>query len=304
MTKFFSPDAIKSAMELKARDDDVLLCSYPKSGTNWTEQIILLLRNKGKPITDGLEHMLACPFVEMIGADAVEKQESPRFYKMHFDYQTMPQRPEAKYIVVIRNPKDTLISMYHFLNTDVHGHQGGRLESFFEHYITGDIPYGSYFDHLLSWYEHRNDPNVLFLYYEKMKRDIKSSIMQMADFLGEEYRNLVQDQRVLEDVIHYSSFEYMKEHMGDAMDSVYRKYGFSGIDVDATDLPSGLKYSMKFLKNRPAKNGGNIGMIRKGVVGDGKVTLTSDMNDRMDEEIEKRLRDTEMYQFWKSISCI
>lgn len=30
--------------------------------------------------------------------------------------------------------------------------------------------YGSWFDHVLSWWKHKDDPNILFLKYEEIKK--------------------------------------------------------------------------------------------------------------------------------------
>ena len=46
--------------------------------------------------------------------------------------------------------------------------------------------FGDYFDHVLSWWEYRNDENMLFLKYEDMKKDIISSIIQIASFMNRE----------------------------------------------------------------------------------------------------------------------
>ena len=54
-------------------------------------------------------------------------------------------------------------------------------------YLEGKLEFGDYFDHLLSWWPHRNDKNVLIMKYEDMKKDLKSSVTTIASFLG---RNL------------------------------------------------------------------------------------------------------------------
>ena len=42
----------------------------------------------------------------------------------------------------------------------------------------------SYYEHLLSWWKHRNDPNVLFLFFEEMKQDLESVVKVVASFMG------------------------------------------------------------------------------------------------------------------------
>ena len=64
----------------------------------------------------------------------------------------------------------------------------------------------TYFDHLLSWWEHRNDSNVLLLFYEDMKDDLESVVRMVATFMG------IQDEERIEKAVKMSSFEFMKEH--------------------------------------------------------------------------------------------
>ncbi len=66
--------------------------------------------------------------------------------------------------------------------------------------------FASYFSHLLSWWEHRNDSNVLFLFYEDTKDDLESVVRMVAAFIG------IQDEERIKNAMKMSSFEFMKKH--------------------------------------------------------------------------------------------
>ncbi|XP_014667916.1 PREDICTED: sulfotransferase 1 family member D1-like [Priapulus caudatus] len=38
---------LKRIPQMKMREDDIVICSYPKSGTTWTEEIVSLIKNNG-----------------------------------------------------------------------------------------------------------------------------------------------------------------------------------------------------------------------------------------------------------------
>ncbi|KAG0443224.1 hypothetical protein HPB47_015159 [Ixodes persulcatus] len=100
----------------------------------------------------------------------------------------------AKYIYICRNPFDCCVSFfYHTKAMPEYEFQDGTFDEFFEMFIEGKVDFGDYFDHVLSWYEHRNDPNVLFLTYEDLKKDTATWVLKIADFLGEEYEATSQD---------------------------------------------------------------------------------------------------------------
>jgi len=46
------------------------------------------------------------------------------------------------------------------------------------------VGYGSWFEHVQEFWEHRMDSNVLFLKYEDMHRDLVAMVEQLARFLG------------------------------------------------------------------------------------------------------------------------
>lgn len=287
----FKRELIEEAMDMTPNPGDLIIATYPKCGTTWVGQILMLLLKKGVPPSTGEEAVGLSPYLEAMGVKAIAHQAPPRCYKVHFDYPSVPKQPEAKYFCVIRNPKDCLISFFHFAQTDLLGFKDDEFDLFFDLFVRGKLMYNDFFDHLLSWYERRHDSNVIFLYYEKMKKDIRASIKDIAEFMGPEYAEMIRDPKLLDDVVHYSGFDYMKKTTNELMASVFRKkFGAETDSAAKSDSPW-------VLKKVPV-------MVRKGIVGDWKTSLSSEQNQILDELIEKRIKGTEMYDYWKSIGCI
>jgi hypothetical protein len=57
---------------------------------------------------------------------------------------------------------------------------------FFNIWIKGEVPYGDYFEHVLSFWSHRFDDNLTFLVYEHTKYITRDAVLK-AQFLGEEF---------------------------------------------------------------------------------------------------------------------
>ena len=77
--------------------------------------------------------------------------------------------------------------------------------SFWKKYVAGDVDFGNYLDHLLSWWPHRNDRNVLILKYEDMKKDLKHSVSTITSFID---ANLSVD--IISKIADMTSFAEMK----------------------------------------------------------------------------------------------
>lgn len=45
----FTEEAVKSAQNYRPRDDDVIVVTYPKCGTTWTQVILALVVKQGDP---------------------------------------------------------------------------------------------------------------------------------------------------------------------------------------------------------------------------------------------------------------
>ncbi|KAH6926187.1 hypothetical protein HPB50_015799 [Hyalomma asiaticum] len=70
---FFHEDTIRSTFAYKPRPDDLFLVTYPKCGTTWTQYLILSILTDGHPPKTVVDFMLASPFMEMMGAEAAER---------------------------------------------------------------------------------------------------------------------------------------------------------------------------------------------------------------------------------------
>ena len=167
--------------KLVIRPDDVFIATYPKCGTTWMQQIVKLIANNG--VENGIDLDVFVPWIELMSLDEIESMSSPRFFKTHLPYQLMPgggdpAKTDAKYIYIIRNPKDVAVSFYHFSRTEK------TFVSFFEDFIVGNDQFGSIFSHYRQWWFSKESPNILILTYEQMKRNLCFVVAQVASFLG------------------------------------------------------------------------------------------------------------------------
>ena len=166
--------------------DDLWIASYPKSGTTWTQQIVKLLRANGEQDDKQIIHSI--PYLEgMTWYKGLEMESlpRPRAFMSHFPYDIFPcGRPDTlpcKFIYVARNPKDVAVSYFFFLSMFF---KDMEWEEYWPLFISWKLGFGSFFDHILGWWKHRNDDNVLFLKYEDMKKDLSGTVAKIASYIG------------------------------------------------------------------------------------------------------------------------
>lgn len=191
--KVVTQEQVDIVKGLKLYPDDVWVVAYPKAGTTWLQQIVKLIRTNG--VDDGRKSSEAVPWIEGINNPDpdyrydfdISSMKSPRAFKSHFTYDSMPcglpSTTPCKYIYVARNPRDLAVSYYfHYLGFKYV--KSLEWSDFFSWFSTGSVACGDYFKHTLSWWDHREDDNVLFLKYEDMKRDLHSCIRKISLFMG------------------------------------------------------------------------------------------------------------------------
>ena len=262
------PEWIEKMKEVELRSDDVWIVTYPKCGTTWTQQIVRLIINKGeddgKIIEDAVPWVEAFCTIPEIGRTYridLDKMSSPRAFKSHFPYEMMPcglpNTTPGKYIYVIRNPKDTAVSYFHH-DRAIPLYPLYEWDEYFEKFIKGDVDFGNYFDHVLSWWAHKDDENVLFLKYEDMKKDLPTAVAQIAKFIGQDI-----SKELVDEIAHKTTFANMRR-----------------------DSTANYEWVNK-IRRPEATN-----FMRKGQVGDWKNYFTPEQSARLDAIIDEKLKGT------------
>uniref|UniRef100_A0ABM5ES92 Sulfotransferase n=1 Tax=Pogona vitticeps TaxID=103695 RepID=A0ABM5ES92_9SAUR len=248
--------------EFQLLDDDVVTVSYPKSGTNWMLEILGLIWHDGDP--SWVQSVLMSdrsPWIETAdGLNVALNYPPPRFLTTHLPFQLFPKsflHSKCKIIYVMRNPKDVLVSHYHFAKFFQPLEEPGTMEEFVEKFLNGNVIYGSWFDHVKGWMK-MNRPNVFFISYEELHQDLRGSVKRICYFLGKEL-----DSHQLDEVVKYASFQIMKDN---------KMSNFSQIPEE-------------YMNHKKGK------FMRKGVCGDWKNHLTVAQSEHFDHVYQEKMQD-------------
>ncbi|CAN8000496.1 unnamed protein product [Ixodes hexagonus] len=295
LSYYFRDEQVRSTLAYKPGPQDVFVVSYPKCGTTWTQNLIFHIFSGGISPKDKEEFSTKTPFFELMGAGCIANMPGPGAIKTHLSFQKQPYSKLAKYVYVTRNPYDCCVSYYyHTKGFPAYFFQDGTFDQFFDMFVKGQCEYGDYFDHLLSWYEHRHDPNVLFVTYEGLKRDTQGWVLKMADFLGEEYgRKFRSDPELARSIVEASGVENMKKLFNEALR--LKKTGPplpSGEVQKTVDARSG---TLEDVTRKPMTGD----FVRKGVVGDWRNHFSQEQVERMKSWIALKTAGSDVMQLWK-----
>jgi aryl sulfotransferase len=212
--------------DFKFRDDDIVISTYAKSGTTWMQQMIGQMLFGPDPELGVAE---LSPWLDLrvppkaVKLPMVEAQTARRFLKTHLPVDALVFSPRAKYIYIGRDGRDVVWSMYnHHVNAnalwyqalnDTPGRVGPPIEKppsdirqYFLDWMARDgHPFWPFWDNVRTWWAIRELPNVMFVHFAEMKRDLPGTMRAMARFLDIPVA-AANWPRILE----YCSFEWMK----------------------------------------------------------------------------------------------
>lgn len=208
----FSLETLEQAINYKPKKGDVFIATYPKNGTTWMQQIVYLIQHDAIPPETFDDLYANSVFLEMFGPQGLQAMKPPGSIKIHLPADLAPFSDDAKYIVVVRNPKDTCTSFYHHhRGLDKYYHFTGDLNDFFDLFIGGQVEFGDYFHFVTTWLKKKDKANVMFITYEYMKKNPVDAIRKVAHFIDEKYgRRVETDEKYLQDIVHHSSVSEMK----------------------------------------------------------------------------------------------
>jgi aryl sulfotransferase len=209
------------------RPDDIVIATYAKSGTTWTQQIVSQLIFNGAEDID-LSH--TSPWVDLRvlppeALAAVKSVSHRRFLKTHLPVDALVFSPLAKYLYIGRDGRDAVWSFYnHHANANEHwynalnnapGLVGPRIEppcasvhDYYKQWFDGDgFPIWPFWENVRSWWAIRDLPNVKLMHFNQMKADLAGSIREIAGFL-----EVPIDDATFPAIVEHCSFDYMKSH--------------------------------------------------------------------------------------------
>ncbi|CAG9859341.1 unnamed protein product [Phyllotreta striolata] len=206
------------------RDRDIWIVTFPKTGTTWTQEMVWMIMND-LDFKKGEENLGSrSPFLEVSALFDFRK-----FKKEHSDFKPPPFLDDSLKFVQDESKKGDLCLKTHLpwslLPKSIQDNSKKPKA----------MSYAPYWNHVLPFWERRNQPNLLFLKYEKMVQDLPSVIKEVADFLE---KPLSPENISL--LAEHLSFDSMKKNPAvnyEMVVNLNRKYKFT--DTDGCFMRSG-----------------------------------------------------------------
>jgi aryl sulfotransferase len=212
--------------DFEFRDDDIIVGTYAKSGTTWTQQIVGQLVFNGAP---DVNIAAISPWLDLrvppkeVKYEGLAAQTHRRIMKTHLPVDALRFEPRAKYIYIGRDGRDVLWSMHHHhmsanalwyqLLNDTPGRVGPPIEppnpdirAYFLEWLERDgHPFWPFWENVASWWAIRDLPNVHLIHFADLKTDLPGEMKKLAAFLGIEVAP-----KQWPTLIEHCSFDYMR----------------------------------------------------------------------------------------------
>ena len=253
MKNFSTPEGWQKGLAYQPDPTDVFIVTPPKCGTTWMQQIVHGLRTRGSMDFDEITRVV--PWINMAHDSDIDiyapQVAHPRAFKTHSPLDETPKG--GKYIVILRNPHDALLSHYLFFENFFFEKGSIDIETFARGFY---MPGRAIFKHVIALWDRRKDKHVLPLCYENMKANFPQTVEGVAEFIG-----IPLDDELREIVLKQSDIKFMQAHSDQFEDHIIRKARSA-----AMNLPLD----------------GQLNKVRNGQVGEAKQKVPDEIKKELD----------------------
>ncbi|TNN74245.1 Amine sulfotransferase [Liparis tanakae] len=149
------PADLEALQHFEIRPADIFLVTYPKSGTVWMQQILAQVMDAAHPDwAEDATNRSIVPWLEGRTMDnPFRERPDPRIFRSHLPPNMLPLGVKDKQIKVVyvwRNPKDVLVSFYHFAHSWVLLDAPQSFEDFFQQFLDGNDLTDEVIDHVVE----------------------------------------------------------------------------------------------------------------------------------------------------------
>ncbi|CAL1543904.1 unnamed protein product [Lymnaea stagnalis] len=147
----FVEESLVNMREVKLREDDVMLCSYSKSGCHWVWEILRLLQSGSThlDVIDKEDYMMEFNTIQHL-----EALPSPRILNNHMPWDGQPRdliEKRVKTVFFYRNPKDVAVSFFNHHRKFKDYDYKGNFNNYINRLIQGKVDNGNPFLYLRQW---------------------------------------------------------------------------------------------------------------------------------------------------------
>ncbi|XP_063712777.1 sulfotransferase 1C3-like [Symsagittifera roscoffensis] len=200
MYPFYGREYMQKIPDFPLDSRDLLLATYPRSGTTFTQRIISGLKHGSDAIsTENFNLFAKFPHLDLnfdyyhscnlnySGYEIAIKQDVPRFIKTHVPLSIAPKsvHKRSKVLFVLRNPRDILVSLFNFHKGDSTLNFKFDFDTYFDMFLEGCVMNGDWCQYNAEWLDFCNtNPNrTLVITYEKLLDDFETNVRRLAKFI-------------------------------------------------------------------------------------------------------------------------